>query len=207
MNTQDKPHTTTRQKLIEAGTEEFYRKGYRQASLRRICAACGVTTGAFYFLFPSKDALLAAIVDPVLAQCTALTERLFQQELADPSSGPEGDRILMEFQYRYRREFFIIMEQCAGSSRENAKDLLQDRIARYFDQYFTQALGFPPDPELMRILVSLRVQGILEILKGEHTLEEAIRLSSAISHYADSGAQALINFIKSQAKGQSSPRG
>ena len=59
----------------------------------------------------------------------------------------------------------------------------------------------------MRILVSLRVQGILEILKGEHTLEEAIRLSSAISHYADSGAQALINFIKSQAKGQSSPRG
>ena len=59
----------------------------------------------------------------------------------------------------------------------------------------------------MRILVSLRVQGILEILKGDYTLEETLALSSAISHYADGGAGSLINFIKRMSKGQPSPRG
>lgn len=197
----------TRKKLIEAGTEEFYRKGYRQASLRKICADCGVTTGAFYFLFPGKDALLAAIVDPVVERCMALTEELFQKEMADPSYGPESDHILTRFQYHHRREFLILMEKCGGSSREHVRELFLNRISSYFNQFFTQALGAPPDPDLMRILVSLRVQGILEILKGDYTLEETLALSSAISHYADGGAGSLINFIKRMSKGQPSPRG
>ena len=37
----------TRKKLLEAGKREFLAKGWQGSSLRRICASCGVTTGAF----------------------------------------------------------------------------------------------------------------------------------------------------------------
>ena len=50
----------TEQKLIECGEREFLEKGYAKANLREICKSAGVTTGAFYFSFENKEALLAA---------------------------------------------------------------------------------------------------------------------------------------------------
>lgn len=35
----------TRKRLIESAEIEFFEKGYLKASLRRICASAGVTTG------------------------------------------------------------------------------------------------------------------------------------------------------------------
>ena len=47
----------TIEKLKKAGKEEFIENGYQRASLRKICKSAGVTTGAFYFSFESKEAL------------------------------------------------------------------------------------------------------------------------------------------------------
>lgn len=62
----DERRKQTEQKLIESGKEEFLKKGYTKANLRDICKAAGVTTGAFYFSFKNKEALLADILDPVI---------------------------------------------------------------------------------------------------------------------------------------------
>ncbi|MDO4268135.1 MAG: TetR/AcrR family transcriptional regulator [Eubacteriales bacterium] len=192
----------TRQKLIMAGTEEFFRHGYQKASLRRICAACGLTTGAFYFLFSSKDELLCSIVDPVAEQCVAMTEQLFRQELADPSSGPDNDRQLAEFQYRHRREFLIILEGCDGSSRQDLKEQFLSRLEEYFSYFFTAALDQKPDPELIKLLVSLRYQGISQILKGNYSLKQTLYLNSVLSQYADGGTQTLIRYINQMSEKQ-----
>lgn len=47
---EDERRKQTEQKLIRFGKEEFLKKGYAKASLREICKAAGVTTGAFIFL-------------------------------------------------------------------------------------------------------------------------------------------------------------
>ena len=57
----------TEKKLLSCGKREFLEKGYAKANLRSICEASGVTTGAFYFSFASKEALLRAILDPFIA--------------------------------------------------------------------------------------------------------------------------------------------
>ena len=41
----------TREKLLESAMTEFSENGYMKASLRKICADAGVTTGALYFFF------------------------------------------------------------------------------------------------------------------------------------------------------------
>lgn len=57
----------TEKKLLSCGKREFLEKGYAKANLRSICEASGVTTGAFYFSFATKEALLRAILDPFIA--------------------------------------------------------------------------------------------------------------------------------------------
>ncbi|MFC8538890.1 ScbR family autoregulator-binding transcription factor [Streptomyces sp. NPDC057249] len=51
----------TRRRLIGAAAELFTRSGYASATLGQIAAAAGVTKGALYFHFPSKEALADAV--------------------------------------------------------------------------------------------------------------------------------------------------
>ncbi|MFJ9646076.1 ScbR family autoregulator-binding transcription factor [Streptomyces sp. NPDC101206] len=51
----------TRRKLVHAGAEMFHRNGYASATLGEIAAAAGVTKGALYFHFASKDELAEAV--------------------------------------------------------------------------------------------------------------------------------------------------
>ena len=55
---------TTVEKIHEAALAEFLKKGFLGASLRQIVKNAGVTTGAFYGYFSSKEALFTAIVEP-----------------------------------------------------------------------------------------------------------------------------------------------
>ena len=50
--------------ILLAAMEEFSDKGFLGASLRQIVKKAGVTTGAFYGYFSSKEALFAALVEP-----------------------------------------------------------------------------------------------------------------------------------------------
>lgn len=54
----------TLKKIQQAALDEFSEKGFQGASLRQIVKHAGVTTGAFYGYFSSKEALFASIVEP-----------------------------------------------------------------------------------------------------------------------------------------------
>jgi AcrR family transcriptional regulator len=60
----------TRGLLLQAAFEEMYRSGYRSADLDAILSAAGVTKGALYHHFDSKEALGYAVVDEVIATMT-----------------------------------------------------------------------------------------------------------------------------------------
>jgi AcrR family transcriptional regulator len=51
----------TRRKLVQAGAEMFHRNGYANATLGEIAAYAGVTKGALYFHFASKEELAEAV--------------------------------------------------------------------------------------------------------------------------------------------------
>ena len=55
---------TTRENIQRSALVEFLEKGFLGASLRQIVKNAGVTTGAFYGYFSSKEALFASIVEP-----------------------------------------------------------------------------------------------------------------------------------------------
>jgi TetR/AcrR family transcriptional regulator, transcriptional repressor for nem operon len=57
----------TRERLLQAASREVYRSGFQSASLDAILAATGVTKGALYYHFDSKEALGYAIVEEIIA--------------------------------------------------------------------------------------------------------------------------------------------
>src|SRR3984957_6593411 len=56
----------TRERLLQAAFREIYRSGFQSASLDAILASAGVTKGALYYHFKSKEALGYAVVDEVI---------------------------------------------------------------------------------------------------------------------------------------------
>ena len=57
----------TRQKVLGAAAACFSRIGYDAASVSTICTEAGVTKGAFYYHFPSKQALFFDLINSWLA--------------------------------------------------------------------------------------------------------------------------------------------
>ncbi len=57
----------TRERLLQAASGEIYRSGFQSASLDTILAVAGVTKGALYYHFDSKEALGYAVVEEVIA--------------------------------------------------------------------------------------------------------------------------------------------
>ena len=55
----------TRRLLLEAATNEFAREGYDGANINRISKAAGFAKGTIYNYFPSKRALMLALIDEV----------------------------------------------------------------------------------------------------------------------------------------------
>ena len=71
--------TATLEKIQEAALAEFLDKGFQGASLRQIVKNAGVTTGAFYGYFSSKEALFKALVEP---HATALMGKFMKAQIS-----------------------------------------------------------------------------------------------------------------------------
>jgi TetR/AcrR family transcriptional regulator, transcriptional repressor for nem operon len=56
----ERPASGARSKLLDAAVEIIRKKGYAGTSVDELCARAGVTKGAFFHHFPSKDSLAVA---------------------------------------------------------------------------------------------------------------------------------------------------
>ena len=195
---EDERRKQTEQKLIKSGKEEFLKKGYAKANLRDICKNAGVTTGAFYFSFENKEALLSAILAPVITDYEKMCSTFARREEENPDTADDNERQMMEYLSEHRTEAIILMEKSAGSRYEKFRPQISQQMQAAFTSYFTKFMGSTLDPELIRILVTMRLQGYMELIKGDYTVEERVRLAREIGIHADAGTTALIKYLKEQ---------
>ena len=91
-----RPRTTPRKKprqqrsqdtvacILDATARVLCSTGYDRASTNRVALAAGVSVGSLYQYFPSKEALVAALVDRHVEQMTSLVKA----KLAEVSTAP-----------------------------------------------------------------------------------------------------------------------
>ena len=82
-------------KLIAAAHQIVRRQGYAATTVDQICAAAGVTKGAFFHHFPSKDALAVAAAEGWTERARPMFEAPPHNRLEDPL-----DRLLGHIDFR-----------------------------------------------------------------------------------------------------------
>lgn len=186
----------TTEKIKQAAIEEFLDKGYAGASLRTICSRAGVTTGAMYFCFDNKEALIRAILEPFISQYEKLLAECMQIEMEHPERAEELDVRMMEFILTHRKETILVMEKAQGSCYENFRDKVEALMEQSFRTYFESRLNSKADDNLIKILTKVRVDGCLEIIKGNYEMEYSLELTEKIGIYANGGTEKLIEKLK-----------
>ena len=110
--------------ILQAAKDEFIDKGYENSSLRTIAKKAHTTIGNIYHYFVNKEALLAALMDPVTLNLQKLTEIHLAEE-KDFHSVEELDQVLCQ------------MEVSPFDATE-LKYLMDDRLLILFDLKTTQ---------------------------------------------------------------------
>lgn len=68
----------TRERIVTGAATAFYRVGYADASIATIAETAGVTKGALYFHFNSKEEIARAVIDEQHRRVTVSAAEIFQ---------------------------------------------------------------------------------------------------------------------------------
>ena len=180
---------STLENIQQAAMAEFLDKGFLGASLRQIVKNAGVTTGAFYGYFSSKEALFASIVEPHAA---ALMGK-FMEAQTDFAELPEEEqpermgeasgqcvRWMVEYICQHRQPVKLLLCRAEGTSYEHFVHNMVEVEVESTLQYMEVLRHLGRDiPELNRslchIIASGMFNGLFEIVIHDMPLEQALR--------------------------------
>lgn len=199
MNQNDRENS--KELIIRAGKQEFLKYGYKGASLRNICKQAGVTIGAFYFQFENKEQLLDEILRPVITYFSAMVQKSTMEEFEGESSSADGDEQMLEMLWNYKEECQILLEGTAGTAYEKVFEELQEGLRQGFLLFFGKYGISDVDEKLLDVIVRMRVESYLTIIRKEYTLEETKKLARQIGIYCDAGFEALVRQLKTEHSG------
>lgn len=72
----------TRQRILTAALDLFRAKGFWETTMREVAAAAGVATGAAYYYFDSKEAIVLAFYDTAERDMRPLVDSVLEQSSA-----------------------------------------------------------------------------------------------------------------------------
>ena len=181
--------TATLEKIQQAALAEFLDKGFLGASLRQIVKNAGVTTGAFYGYFSSKEALFNAIVEPHAAAIMgrfmeAQTTFAELPEKEQPEHmGLESGRCvdwMVDYICAHREPVKLLLCCAEGTSYEhfvhNMVEVEVEYTQRYMEVLRRLGRDIPVlDKSLCHIIASGMFNGIFEIVVHDMPRDQAMR--------------------------------
>ena len=178
---------TTQEKILCAAKAEFLEKGFQTASLRAIVKAAGVTTGALYGYYSSKEALFDALV----AESYTHLLSAFRNVLDDFNRLPieqQPERMsavsqtcmeeLLLYMFNHREAFHLLLLCSEGTRYSSMKEELVQLEVNATHRYYLvlEKLGTPApqiDPRLEHILVTGMINAYFEMIIHDMPLVDA----------------------------------
>ena len=196
----------TKQKIQAAALAEFLDKGFLGASLRQIVKNAGVTTGAFYGYFSSKEALFASIVEPHAA---ALMGRFMEAQTSFaelPETEQPGHmgqesadyvQWMVDYICQHHEPVKLLLTKAEGTSYEHFVHNMVEVEVEYTLRYMEVLRRLGQNvPELSRslchIIASGMFNGMFEIVVHDMPREQAMRDVDQFRAFYTSGWLALM---------------
>lgn len=95
-------------KIIDSALKLFAQKGYSSTSIQEIANDCGISKGAFYIYFKSKDSLLFAILDYYYKELVQLFDSIRLEDITAKEKLVEQTAAF--FEHALKHKDFIIMQ-------------------------------------------------------------------------------------------------
>ena len=194
-------HSEVKQKLLESAKKEFLQHGYEKASLRRICASAGVTTGALYFFFQNKAELFSAVVKTKAEHLLQQVERQTRAELLGDINSAKYQRELNAYLCENKDEVQILLGKAEGTPYESFRDAYGNAVAAGFFAFYDKFGGTEEYRDIMKLIVRMRVQGYIEMLKGDYDMDKMMKFSALMETYGDCGFAGMMKQFHSITEG------
>ena len=197
----DEKSNATLENIQRAALAEFLDKGFLGASLRQIVKIAGVTTGAFYGYFSSKEALFASLVEPHAAalmgrfmEAQTSFADLAEEEQPKHMGEASGDYVdwMVDYICQHRAPVKLLLCRAEGTSYQrfvhNMVEVEVEYTLKYMD--VLRRLGKEiPDlaPSLCHIIASGMFNGLFEIVVHDMPREQAHQYMSQFRTFYTAG--------------------
>lgn len=186
--------------LLQAAKEEFLAYGFHDASMRRISAACGVSTNSIYTRFGDKSGLFHAIVQEAADGMMELYMQSIQKATECPDmehaiqEGDEGTDQVLEYIYRYKEEFQLLFCHAAGTEYEDYFDKLAAIEEQYYKIFAKQYAkdGAVVDEFFIHVFCRTGWQYIYEVLSHDKPYAEAEAFMKSVRIFNFAGWRAVF---------------
>ena len=192
---------TTLENIQRAALAEFLDKGFLGASLRQIVKNAGVTTGAFYGYFSSKEALFAALVEPHAAALmgkfmeaqTSFAE--LPEEQQPEHMGVESSHCIhwmVDYICRHREPVKLLLCRSEGTSYEhfvhNMVEIEVEYTIKYMEVLRHLGKNIPKlDEQMCHIIASGMFNGVFEIVIHDMPRDRALRYVDQLRDFYTAG--------------------
>ena len=196
----------TLSRIHSAAMDEFAAKGFQSASLRNIVKTAGVTTGAFYGYYPSKEALFTALVGEVYdtlmheyRESLTMFENLSSEQQIENMGtvGGECMKQMMQYMDTRRPQVKLLLQSAEGTKYEHMIDefveLEVDSTNKYSDMLRSLGQDVPQmDERLEHILVTGMFNAYFEMILHDMTLKDAMRYLEELNAFYTAGWQRIM---------------
>ena len=198
---------TTLERIYASAKKEFLEKGFQGASLRNIVKSAGVTTGAFYGYYDSKEKLFDPLVSEKYEHLMHIDVRT-QTGVKKLEPGAQQENMgkvgcdcmeqMLDYMYENEDEFRLILTCSEGTRYENmVHEMSEIEVQATHD--FVELMRKNGndirqiDPKLEHVLVSGMFTAFFELLIHKNDIGEAKTYLGQLREFYTAGWRQLFD--------------
>lgn len=197
----------TEKNILNTARKHFLKDGFSGASLRNIVKDAGLTTGAFYKYYQTKEALFDALTDPYIEHIYQIYDRVVEdfeklsaKEQTSNMSDTSGDGMDQMIDYIYEHyDNFRLLLKCGDSGKfetfiHNMVDREMRSSLEYVKKMKEDGIEIPIVGEsLMHMIYTGFFSSIFQIIEHDIDKETAKRNVHKLREFNTGGWERLWN--------------
>ena len=197
----------TEKNILNTARKHFLKDGFSGASLRNIVKDAGLTTGAFYKYYPTKEALFDALTDPYIEHIYQIYDRVVEdfeklsaKEQTSNMSDTSGDGMDQMIDFIYELfDIFRLLLKCGDSGKfetfiHNMVDREMRSSLEYVKKMKEDGIEIPIVGEsLMHMIYTGFFSSIFQIIEHDIDKETAKRNVHKLREFNTGGWERLWN--------------
>ncbi len=196
----------TRENILSMAKRHFLRDGLDGASLRSIVKDAGLTTGAFYKYFPTKESMFDALIDPYVEHIYQIYddvlsefEELSHQEQTDHMAAfsEEGIEQIIDYVYDNYDSFRLLLK-CGDSGKyadfiHGMVEREMQSTIRYMNTMRKAGIDIPLiDKSLLHMVTTGFFSSVFQIIEHDMDMETAKVNIAQLKEFQTGGWERLL---------------